>query len=95
MTRVRPRDGLGAPRAVLALATLVSAALLPWSAAALLALASSVFEPLLPLSAGLFADVLYYEPRAGALPLFTLGGAVATVLAYIVRDQLRAGTIGE
>lgn len=82
-------------RAALALASMAAAALLPWGAAALVALASSAFEPLLPLSAGLFADVLYYEPRAGALPLFTIGGAVATVIAYIVRDRLRASTIVE
>lgn len=82
-------------RAVLAFSTLVSVAFLPGSFAALLALASSTFEPLLPLSAGLFADVLYYEPRAGALPLFTLGGAIATILAYAVRARLRAGTIGK
>lgn len=95
MTRARLRNGLGAPRAVLAFSTLAAAVFLPWGIAAILALASSIFEPLLPLSAGLFADVLYYEPRAGAFPLFTLGGGAASALAFIVRDRLRAGTIRE
>lgn len=82
-------------RAILAFVTLVSAAIFPWPLAAVITLASSALEPLLPLAAGLFADVLYYEPRAGAFPLFTIGGAVATVLAYIVRNRLRTGTIEE
>lgn len=95
MTRGRHQNRLGASRAILAFSTMVAVAIFPWSVAAFLALASSIFEPILPLSAGLFADVLYYEPRAGALPFFTLGGAVATALAFIVRKLLRASTIGE
>lgn len=94
MTRAEHQTWFGALRAVLAFLALASSALLPWPLAAFLALASSAVEPLLPLSAGLFIDVLYYEPRAGALPLFTIGGAVATVLALIVRNRLRVGTIG-
>lgn len=83
-------------RAILTCSTLAFVAFLPWPFAALLALSGSAIEPLLPLAAGLFADTLYYyAPREGSLPLFAIGGAAATVLAFIVRDWLRAGTIGQ
>lgn len=82
-------------RAVLTLSTLAFVAFLPWPFAALLALSGAALEPLLPLSAGLLADTLYYAPRWGTLPLFTIGGGAATILAFFVRDRLRAGTIRE
>lgn len=80
-------------RAAFALVALASVAFFPWPFAALLALSGSVFEPLLPLSVGLFADTLYYVPRAGAWPLFTLCGAAATALAFFVRSRLSAGSM--
>lgn len=81
-------------RAVLTLSTLASVAFLPWPFAALLAFSGSALEPLLPLSAGLFADTLYYVPRAGTWPLFTICGAAATALAFFVRSRLSTGSMG-
>lgn len=93
MTRAERQNRLGAPRAALTLSTLASVAFLPWPFAALLALSGAVIEPLLPLSAGLLADTLYYAPRWGELPLFTIFGAAATALAFLVRSRLSAGSI--
>lgn len=82
-------------RGTLTLLSLVSTVFFPWPLTALLALASSLLEPLVPLAAGLLADTLYYTPHAGALPLFTLYGALATAFAFFVRSRLSKSIIGE
>jgi len=81
-------------RGALTLLTFVSTVIFPWPLSVLLALAASLFEPLVPLAAGLFMDTLYYTPQAGTLPLYTLYGALATALAFLVRSRLKAGIIG-
>ncbi len=82
-------------RGILTLLAFVSAILFPWPFTALLALGLSPFDPLVPLALGLFADTLYYTPQAGTFPLFTVYGAVATVLAFLVRSRLKTSIIGE
>jgi hypothetical protein len=82
-------------RGVLVFAPLISVLLFPWPFSVLLALASSFVEPLTPLAAGLFADTLYYTPQAQALPLFTIGGAALSAIAFLVRSRLKTSIIGE
>lgn len=82
-------------RGILSLLTFISIVLFPWPMSVLLALAVSLFEPLVPLAAGLFADTLYYAPRSGIMPLFTLYGAATTAVAFFVRSRLKTGIIGE
>lgn len=79
--------------ALLTLSTFISIIFFPWPLAALLALFVSVTEPLVPLAAGLFADTLYYSSSSGTIPLFTLGGASVTVIAFFVRSRLRTGSM--
>lgn len=81
-------------RPILTFSALVSALLFPWPMTALFALSISLLEPLVPLSAGLLTDTLYYAPHSGALPLFTIFGAIATALAFFVRSRLSKGSIG-
>lgn len=81
-------------RGMLTVLTFISAVLFPWPLMVILALVTSFFEPFVPLAVGLFADTLYYAPQAGALPLFTLYGALATGLAFFVRSRLKASIIG-
>lgn len=79
---------------ILTIATFVSTILFPWPLTAVLAVAAAFFEPLVPLAAGLFADTLYFVPRAGAWPIYTLWGLVLTVVALFVRSRLGASIIG-
>ena len=81
-------------RGALTLAALASVIFFPWPLTAVLMLVSSPIEPLVPLAAGIFADTLYYTPRSGMLPAFTLFGALVTVAALLVRSRLRTGIIG-
>ena len=81
-------------RGILTLSTFISVVFFPWPLSVLLALVASGVEPLVPLAVGIFADTLYYTPQAGGVPLFTLYGAVATVLALFVRSQLKTSIIG-
>lgn len=81
-------------RAVLTIATLLSVVFFPWKFAAALALIVAIMEPLVPLSAGILADVLYYAPQAHTAPLFTVYGAVCTVIALALRNRIRASIIG-
>lgn len=81
-------------RAAGTLLTFVSAIVFPWPLTAFLTLGMALYEPLLPLATGLFADTLYYTPQGGALPLYTIFGAVATIVAFFVRSRLKAGSIG-
>jgi hypothetical protein len=80
-------------RGILTLFTFVSVIFFPWPFTAFLALVAAFTEPVVPFAVGLFADTLYYAPSAGALPFFTLAGAVATTIALLVRSRLRASTI--
>lgn len=80
-------------RGALTFFAFVSVIFFPWPFTALLALVAAFTEPLVPLAVGLFADTLYYVPSAHAWPLLTLGGAVVTIIAVLVRSRLRAGTI--
>lgn len=81
-------------RGTFTILSFVSAVFFPWLLTVLLAVAASFFEPLVPLAVGLFADTLYYTPQAGTMPLFTLGGAVLTILAFFVRSRLQTSTMG-
>ncbi len=74
---------------VFTIASFISAVFFPWPYTVVIAVAAAVFEPLVPLAVGLFVDTLYYSPATSMLPLFTLGGAVASLVAYIVRARLR------
>lgn len=82
-------------RAVGTLITFFSVFLFPWPLTALFAVATALFEPLVPLSVGIFADVLYYTPQVGTLPLFTLYGAAVSIIMMLVRSRLKTGIIGE
>lgn len=77
-------------RGTLTLFTLASVVLFPWPFTVLLAISAASLEPLVPLAAGIFADTLYYSPQAHTLPLFTLYGALCTLLAFFVRSRVRA-----
>ena len=79
---------------LLTLSALASAALFPWPFTALLALAVSLGEPLVPLAVGIVIDTLYYTPQAQVLPLFTICGALTTVVIFLVRSRLETSTIG-
>jgi len=76
-------------RGTLTILSFVSTVFFPWSFTMLLTLGASFFEPLVPLAVGLFADTLYYAPQSGGLPVFTLYGALITVLAFFVRSRLK------
>ncbi len=80
-------------RATLVFLTLASAIFFPWPFTALLALGASFLEPLTPLAAGIFIDTLYYSASTGGFPYFALCGALATVIVFFVRNQLKASTI--
>ena len=80
-------------RGTLAVLSFISVVFLPWVVTALLALVASIFDPLVPLAIGLFADTLYYSPQVGMIPLFTLFGALVTVVAFFVRSRLSPGII--
>jgi len=80
-------------RRVFTFFSFVSVIFFPWPFTVLLVLVSSCTEPLVPLAVGIFADTLYYAPSVGTLPLFTLYGAVVTIIAFFVRSRLRTGII--
>lgn len=80
-------------RALLAFLSLVSVIFFPWPFTVFLALISALTEPLVLLAVGISADAFYYTPSAQIIPLFTLGGAVATAIALFVRSRLRTGII--
>lgn len=75
---------------ILTISTFVSVVLFPWPLTVLLALVASFFEPLVPLAAGLFADTLYYVPHSGTWPTATLYGFGLSIVAALVRRQLRS-----
>lgn len=80
-------------RGVATLIVLASTFLFPWPLTVVLVLSTAPFEPLLPFAVGILADTIYYTPAAGASPLYTVLGALSSVLAVLVRNQLRTGII--
>ncbi len=60
----------------------------PWPMAAGLALIGAAKEPWLPLAVGVLLDTLYYARGADSLPLYTLIGLIATIVAYLLRSYL-------
>lgn len=82
-------------RGLLTLSALISTVLFPWPLTALLGIVAAIFEPLVPLAVGIFADTLYWSPQLGTIPLLTLCGALATILAFFVRSRLETRIIGE
>ncbi len=81
-------------QAIITVATFISVVFFPWPVAVTLALGGALLVPLLPLAAGIFVDTLYYVPHAGALPIFSLFGALVTILAFFVRSRLATGNMG-
>lgn len=81
-------------RGLFTLLAFISTILFPWPLTVLLTLGVSVYEPLVPLAIGIFADTLYYTPQAGVLPLFTIYGALLTIVAFFVRSRLKTSIIG-
>lgn len=77
-------------RGVATFLALTSVVLFPWPLTVILAVVSAFVEPLLPLAVGIFVDTLYYTPQAHTLPIFTLSGALVTIVAFVVRSRLRA-----
>ena len=67
----------------------LSVVFFPWPLSAMLALGIAVVEPLTPLIVGVLADTLYYVPQAGSVPLYTILGVLVTLVAYLVRNQLK------
>lgn len=78
----------------LAAAALISTVFFPWKLTLVLAVVAAFFEPLVPLAVGMLADTLYYSSYAYAVPVFTIGGAACTAIAFIVRKRIRASIIG-
>lgn len=80
-------------RGVLTIFTFISVILFPWQFSALLAIASSIYVPLLPVSAGIFADTLYYTSQTSFLPIYSIFGAIFSGIAIFVRNRLSASII--
>ncbi len=72
----------------------ISLFLFPRPLTVLLALLSAPVIPFAPFLVGAFADALYLPPGLHAIPLLTLAGAGASLLALFVRSRLTAGIIG-
>lgn len=75
---------------ILTISACISTVLFPWPLTVLLAVAASFGEPLVPLAVGIFADTLYYAPQSGSFPLLTFYGLIVSILAVLVRRQLRS-----
>ncbi|MHB1769965.1 MAG: hypothetical protein ACYCPH_02720 [Minisyncoccota bacterium] len=82
-------------RGALVFAALASVIFFPWPLTVALALISSFVEPLAALAVGIFADTFYYAyaPQTGIVPIFSLLGALTTVIALLVRSRLRASSM--
>lgn len=78
----------------LVVSALLSVILFPFVYTAVLTVLASPVLPLLPLIVSLFADILYWTPSTGAIP-FTCYGVLATGIAYLVRNRLKASIIVE
>jgi hypothetical protein len=70
--------------ALLALA-LLSPLFFPWPLTVGLALLAAIYFPFAPFVVGVLTDVLYYAHGASVLPWWTLLGALATAVAFLVR----------
>ncbi len=73
---------------VLVASAFVSLFFFPWPLTVLMGLGAGILVPLVPLALGLLADTLYWAPGVIGVPLYTIGGALLTVLAYLVRARL-------
>ena len=82
-------------RKIVAVLICFSVVLFPWPLTASLVLGIALFEPFVPLIVGLLFDIFYYVPHEGIVPLATVYGAFATVLALFVRSRLKTSIIGE
>jgi hypothetical protein len=80
-------------RGIVSICSLISVVLFPWQIAALIALGAAFVEPLVPFAMGLLIDTLYFMPQGVKLPLFTLGGALVSLVASVVHSRLRTSTI--
>ncbi|TSA44050.1 hypothetical protein D4R49_00805 [bacterium] len=78
---------------ILTIVSFISTILFPWPFTAFFVLTAAFFEPLVPLAVGLFADALYYTPYSGVWPTATISGLALSVIAGLVRRQLRTGTM--
>ena len=72
-------------RTLLPLTALLSLFFFPYPLSALLILASAIMLPVSGIVLGVAADVLYFSPGAAFMPLWSLGGIFATVLALLVQ----------
>ncbi len=79
--------------ALILLLSFVSVLYFPWVVSGLLIIALAFVDPLGALATGLFADVLYYNPQAELIPLFTIGSALMAGIALFVRSRLRTSTL--
>lgn len=72
-------------RIVLPILTFFSLFFFPYPLSAFLILASAALLPFSGLALGVFADVLYYSPGAEFLPVWSIGGAIATILSLLMQ----------
>ena len=70
----------------LSLLPFISAFFFPYPLTLALTLVAGFAFPPMALAAGIFIDLLYY---AGGIPLGTLAGATAALVAYFVRQFVR------
>ncbi len=71
-------------RVVIPILTLFALFFVPALLSVLLIATSALVLPFSALALGVFADVLYFSPHPGALPLWSIGGLCATILALLV-----------
>lgn len=69
---------------------LLSIFFFPYPLTVLLSFVASLYVPIAGLLIGILADLVYYTPHASSLPLATMYGAAASLLAYILRRFVRA-----
>ena len=82
-------------RGVFTLGSFISVVFFPWICTILVTFVAAFFEPLVPVAVGIFADTLYYTPTAAVVPLYTILGALLTIIALFVRTRLWTGTLSE
>lgn len=71
-------------RIALPVVALLALFFVPAPLSVVLIAASAFVLPFSALALGVCADVLYFSPHPGALPLWSMGGLVATLLALLV-----------
>ena len=72
-------------RILLPLVAFLSLFFFPYPLSALLILASAILLPVSGIAIGIAADILYFSPGAAFMPLWSLGGILATILALLVQ----------